>query len=333
MIIESSNFPSSFGLFLAISLSCIFFLALFYFKRERLKKKYFLLFDQGKYFYIKYIFLFLSLFVLLFYFFWIKINQKKLDYTPQWIDIIFILDVSKSMNSLDYKDWNMLVSRLSFSKNIIASYVEKNPKNRYGLVIFAWDANSLLPLTDYHEILLNFLDSIDYKNIWGQWSEIEKSLSLAYNRFKLDEDNPKAIILISDWWDEENNFSIIEKLKGESISWLIVWVWNKKGSRIPLDRDIFWNLVYQKYKWEYVVTRLNEKKLKDISSFLGFDYLNASSKDIYSILEKSFWNLEKNSTKKKIWENALDIWRILSIVSMFFFLFYLFFNFIKKWKE
>ena len=333
MIIESSNFPASFVLFIAISLSCIFFLALFYFKRERLKKKYFLLFDQGKYFYIKYIFLFLSLFVLLFYFFWIKINQKKLDYTPQWIDIIFILDVSKSMNSLDYKDWNMLVSRLSFSKNIIASYVEKNPKNRYGLVIFAWDANSLLPLTDDHEILLNFLDSIDYKNIWGQWSEIEKSLSLAYNRFKLDEDNPKAIILISDWWDEENNFSIIEKLKGESISWLIVWVWNKKGSRIPLDRDIFWNLVYQKYKWEYVVTRLNEKKLKDISSFLGFDYLNASSKDIYSILEKSFWNLEKNSTKKKIWENALDIWRILSIVSMFFFLFYLFFNFIKKWKE
>ncbi|MDR2640906.1 MAG: hypothetical protein LBC61_06525 [Candidatus Peribacteria bacterium] len=53
------------------------------------------------------------------------------------MDIIFALDVSKSMNVIDIFSNNSSYSRLEFAKGAISDFVSNNLENRYSLVIFA----------------------------------------------------------------------------------------------------------------------------------------------------------------------------------------------------
>lgn len=312
-------------LFLAITFVFSVLFYFFYKKRERLKKKYFLLFDQSKFFYLKYLFLLSSFFILLLSIFWIEYEDKTRKSQANWIDIVFVLDVSKSMNALDYKDWNYDISRLDFSKNLIWEYITNNPQNRYWLVVFAWEAISSLPLTTDSSVFLSLLSSIDYRNLSVQWTNLWEAVEFWYKRLlSSDKDRSKAIFLISDWADEKNiSFDFSDKLLDSSIKYLVLWVWSKAWTKIPAQVDTFGRIIYEKYKWEYVITSLNNSALKKLASVLDWEYLEFDDVWNLSSINNILSSLEKKAIE--IWEskNKRDFSRFLSIISFILFLFYL----------
>lgn len=334
MEITNLNLLSIF-IFIVIVLTCIFLLFNFYIKREKLKKKYILLFNQNKYFYVKYLLLFISLFFLLFSIFWIQYFSSEQEQKIDWIDLVFTLDVSKSMNALDFE--NSTISRLEVSKALITKYVLNNPNNRYWLVIFAWDAISLSPLTTDTSIFINFLQNVDYRNLSKQWTDLEKAINLSVDRLYFEKDDrSKALVLISDGWDEweEINLDNIKKIsKSKNIPNIILWVATNNWAYIPDWADLFWNIIYQKYNWEAVITKLNSSVLKDIANSLNWSYYSVSSiSNLWKDLEK-FDDLKKKSILTTGLSKSKDIWYFLSILSLLFFLLYLFFNVTSTWKK
>jgi len=162
---DLTNFTSlSITIFLIILLWGAVLLYRFFIKREKLRKHYTLLFSQSKRYYVKYIFLFLSLAIIALWVFGIKYGVETNTQEVNWIDISFVLDVSKSMNALDFSDWEYSVSRLDFTKALLNNYILENPENRYWLVIFAGDAISTSPLTTDHSTFLTFLQNVNYQN-------------------------------------------------------------------------------------------------------------------------------------------------------------------------
>jgi hypothetical protein len=298
-------------------------------------KKYKLL-ASDKNFYLKYIFLIISLFILMFSIFWIKYSSNTKQVQNEWIDVMFVLDVSKSMNVADITDWNYNYTRLDIAKKAIWDYIVKNENNRYWLVIFAWDAISTIPLTTDHDLFLTMLSWVDYRNLTVQGSDFQKAIDLWINRFILDKERSKALVFISDWGDNWDKININWDYS-KNIAYFVVWVWTKQGWKIIKWRDAFNRISYQRYKWEYVISKLNLDNLENIASKLNadlFELKNISDlRKINSKLEK----LEKKAITKNNLNNLNSYSRNLTIFSLIFFIIflitYIFENKINLWKK
>lgn len=311
-------------IFTFLLLLLMFLAYLFYKKNSDIKNKYKLL-DTRNIGFLRLVFLFLSFFVLILSLLDFKIDGEKLDKSEEWVDIVFVLDVSKSMNVADFTDDYYSYSRLDIAKGMISSFVSSNPWNRYWLTIFAWDAISVVPITYDKDVFLTLLSWVDYKNLSIQWSNFEKAISSWVDRF-WDDDRARVMILLSDWWDEgeDLDYSYIKNsIKDLKISSFIFWVWTESGWKIPDRRDVFWTITYQKYKNQFVVSKLNQDNLKSIANSLWWEYFRADS---ISLLEKYIDSMDKKiiESDENIFEE-INASRKLSFLAFFFFFLYIIF--------
>lgn len=313
-------------IFLSILWFILFLTYKFYFNQLKFNKKFKLLWSI-KYFYIKYIFLVLSLFIILFWVFWVKYWNKQIKSNVKWIDMMFVVDVSKSMNVADIKDSNYAYTRLDIIKKSISDYVVSHREDRFWLIIFAWDAVSTVPLTTDHDLFLTILSWVDYRNLTKQWSDFKKAISLWIDRFNNSDDRSKVLVFISDWGDSEDdiNKSEVKKLVSnvKGITYLVVWVWTNTWWKIITWRDPFWRLSYQKYRWKYVISKINKSNLEDIKSALNWEYFEVSNVWDLQKLDKYTSNLEKKVYEKSVNWELWDFWRNLAIMSFINFIIFI----------
>lgn len=307
----------------------LFIVFIFYIKiiNQKIFNNNFKLMSSNKYFYIKYIFLALSFFSIFITIFWIKWQGSETNNENKWIDIVFVLDVSKSMNVADIKDNNSAYTRLDVIKDSISKYITLNTENRYSLVIFAWDAISTMPLTFDHDIFLSFLQTVDYRNLITQWSDFKKAFELWIDRFEEWNDRSKALVFISDWWDKEdsltkNDIYNITREK-DNISYFVVWVWTEAWWKIIKGRDVFWNISYQTHNNQYVISKINTLNLLNISKYLDWEYFQIGNVDDLLKLNSYIKNLEKKALIINWNSSKNDMWRLFSIIWFFFFVLFL----------
>lgn len=319
-------YASTFLIFITL-LGLLFFVWYKTYNKQIQFNNKFRLLSSGKYFYIKYLFLILSFSIILLSIFWIKIWDKNIKNQNNWVDMTFVVDVSKSMNVADINNSDYSYTRLDVVKDSISKFVSSHSQDRFWLIIFAWDAVSNVPLTTDHDLFLTLLESVDYRNLLKQWSDFEKALSLWVDRFNYSDDRSKAIIFVSDWWDPEDkiNSDNIKKIsqKVKWINYFVVWVWTNQWWKIITWRDPFGRYEYQKYNWEYVISKINKSNLKDIASALDWEYYNVSGVWDLSKLNNSIDKLEKKVIKTGVNWEKLDAGRFLAMISFIFFMVFL----------
>ena len=314
---------------IAAVLTCgsIFLFLYNYRKREKLKRVYQLLFTQDSRFYLAYIFLIIA-FILMIWWIWKPSLEKNWPEQGKWWDIVFVLDVSKSMNTLDIPESSL--SRLQESRSKIENYVQKHPQHRYSLIIFAWEALSITPLTYHTDIFLNHLSQVNYSNLTQQGSNIAQALELAYQRFTLsDTQTSKTLVMISDGGDTDDIFdsSQWQTIQTSDISSLIIGVWSHQGWPIPIWYDPFGQSVFQTYQGKTVITKINEKLLKQVAESIGWEYTNLGNFEakLNQMTRKVSWQADKSLSN--------ELTYILAIISSIFFLFYILFPSISRWKN
>lgn len=312
----------SFFLLIILFVIWMFFYA---YKKEQKIKEDFNPLPKTQYFFIKYIFLILAFLSIFLSIFWLKTKQNVAPSQWKWMDIIFALDVSKSMNVIDIFSNNSSYSRLEFAKGAISDFVSNNLENRYSLVIFAWDAISVVPLTNDKNVFLTSLKNVDYRNLPNQGSNFSEAFNLANDRTIVSSEKSKAVIFISDGWDDDDliNTAELSKLKLDYIEYFIVWVWTEEGWKIISWQDIFGRLTYQTYNWEYVISKLNEKNLKIIADTFNWEYLKLGKYSDINLFSKNLDKIEKKVIETNDFEDGVDASRNLSFISFLFFLLYL----------
>ncbi len=315
---------------LALLIGMVFLLLRNYIAREKLKQIYKLLFDQNRLFYLRYIFLVCSLLIISLGIFKIWYYSNPLWDNNKWLDVVFVLDVSKSMNTRDVKVWQTSYSTLEYSKEKIAEYMSTHPRNRYALVIFAWDGISISPLTNNLDSFLSSLARVSYTNIGEQWSDLAKALELGYTRFGISEsDIGKALILISDGWDDDDapDLAVVSELNKHNIPTQILWIWSSVWWPIPMWADPFWNPLFQMYQWERVITKLNKDLLKDLARSVEWEY------DSLVNFDTQLDNISKKALQHA-WERyKQDVAWVLGMIAALLFILYLLFPYIFRWKR
>lgn len=198
-----------------------------------------------------------------------KMGTKLKTVKRQGVDVVFALDVSKSMLAED-----ILPSRLEKSKQIISKIIDKLGSDRVGIIIYAGNSYPLLPITTDHAAAKMFLQNANPDMVSSQGTAINEALKLAKSYYDDDDQTNRYLFVISDGEDHAENVSYItEEATKENINIYTIGVGTSKGGPIPIKREDTL-LGYKKDReGEVVITKLNDNTLKEIASEGKGEYL------------------------------------------------------------
>ena len=215
------------------------------------------------------------LFTLAFFFFVIglsrpQIGAKLSERQTKGAEIMICLDVSSSMLAQDYTP-----CRLERAKLAISSLVDKLHDDRIGLIIFAGSSFVQLPVTTDYVSAKMFLSSIDAGSVPVQGTAIGDAIHTAMKSFSAQSEKSRVIILISDGENHEDDAVAAAKEAAQAgIRIYTVGVGSAAGQPIPVDGELL-----RDKDGNIVVTRLDEKTLRQIADAGGGAYIQAGNEE------------------------------------------------------
>jgi len=221
-----------------------------------------------------------------------RAGQKEQEARVDGIEVMIAFDVSNSMLASSSDD-PAGISRLDRSRLVLEKLIDRLHNDKVGLVIFAGDAKTQLPLTtDFYSAKM-YLNELQPGMIANQGTDISMAIDMAMNGFSADEDTRKAIILITDSEDHEGEAIEAAKLAKENgIQVNVVGVGSAKGAPIPMSgrsgdylRDMQGNVV---------TTTINEELGKQLAEAAVGVYVNAAASSALEDLESKLDSLEKS---------------------------------------
>lgn len=216
-----------------------------------------------------------------------KIGTKLETIKREGVDIVFAVDVSKSMLAED-----VAPNRLEKSKQLVTQIINNLGSDRVGIIAYAGKAFPQLPITTDYASAKMFLNNMNTDMLSSQGTAINEAIELAKTYYDNEEQTNRVLIIISDGEDHSDVASnVAEEASDEGIRIFTIGVGDIKGGRIPIKR----NGVLLNYKkdnqGETVITKLNEETLKDIAEEANGAYINGNNtadviKEIKDILNK-----------------------------------------------
>jgi Ca-activated chloride channel family protein len=225
-----------------------------------------------------------------------KIGTKTETVKREGVDIVFAIDVSKSMLAEDVQP-----SRLTKSKQIVSQIINSLGSDRIGIIGYAGGAYPVLPITTDYSVAKMFLQSMNTDMVSSQGTAISEALQLAEGFY----DNPKTsklLILVSDGEDHgEGSQEAAEEARKKGIKIITIGVGTEKGGPIPL-RDGNGRITGFKKdsQGETVTTKLYPEALKTIAAATKGGYVyGGSTKEITDYVKNALQNIEKTEFESK----------------------------------
>jgi len=241
---------------------------------------------------------------------WIYLEFVQSSQNSTWVSensLVFVLDVSKSMNVLDVNQ----NSRLNAAKREIYEIMIENEWYEFALNIFAGESQRIIPFTTDVSLVATFLDGINNQNVSIQWSDISAALEDVLDSFW--ESRQWSFILFTDGDEDEVELSpeLVTIFTDANISSSIVWVWSKDGWYIPETSGLE---PFVTYNWETVISGLNADSLQLLAQQLNWNY--------YALWEKIQidsigWKLNKNMNVSLIFLISFLVWGLYIWIWMY----------------
>ncbi len=242
-----------------------------------------------------------------------KIGTELESVKREGVDIIFALDVSKSMLAED-----IAPNRLEKAKRLVSAIIDDLVSDRIGIIAYAATAVPQLPITTDYGSAKMFLQSLNTNLLSSQGTAINEAINLGVNSFNLDEKTNKILVLISDG-EDHNNFSneFVLKAKKKGIKIFTFGVGYELGSPIPIKV----NGVIQNYKKdnnnEVVITKRNSNFLMNISNESGGAYLDGNNtKNVTEFFKEKLKEIDKNEFEAKKFVSFKDRFQLFLLIAL-----------------
>lgn len=197
-----------------------------------------------------------------------QIGAKLKDLKIKGAEIMIVLDVSNSMLAQDYSP-----DRLERAKLAISRITDKLKDDRIGLIVFAGTSFVQLPITSDYVSAKMFLNSISTESIPIQGTAIGDAISTAVRGFSAQSEHSRAIIVITDGENHEDDAVAAAKQAAEAgIKVYTIGVGSADGQPIPMNGELL-----KDKDGNIVVTRLDEETLRKVASAGGGAYVHAGN--------------------------------------------------------
>lgn len=210
-------------------------------------------------------------------------GQNEHTEKRQGIEAIIALDISNSMLAED-----VAPNRLDRAKQMLSKLIDQMVDDKVGLVVFAGDAFVQLPITCDYVSAKMFLNSIKPELIKTQGTAIGQALSTSIRCFGEQSDASRAIILITDGENHEDDaVAVAARAKEMGIKVLVVGIGKPEGAPIPMPGT---NNFRKDREGNVVVSRLNEDMCREIAKagdgiYVRCDNTNTATKAIQKELD------------------------------------------------
>ncbi len=220
-----------------------------------------------------------------------EVQQMK----REGIDLVFALDVSRSMDSEDVSP-----SRLIKSKKIIKELTDELAGDRIGLVAYAGTAHKMMSLTEDYTALQILLNGINSDMLTTQGTSLAEAINQSVELFKEDIQGDRAIVIFSDGEDHEEEIDdALDKAEEANVNIITVGIGTTGGGPIPVMQNGR-KIGYKKQYRETIITKLDESALRDIAAQANGTYIHSNSnKKIIQDIKLAFLNykrVQKGST-------------------------------------
>ena len=197
-----------------------------------------------------------------------QIGAKLKEHKIKGAEIMIVLDVSNSMLAQDYSP-----DRLERAKLAISRITDKLKDDRIGLIVFAGTSFVQLPITSDYVSAKMFLNSISTESIPIQGTAIGDAISTAVRGFSAQSEHSRAIIVITDGENHEDDAVAAAKQAAEAgIKVYTIGVGSADGQPIPMNGELL-----KDKDGNIVVTRLDEETLRKVASAGGGAYVHAGN--------------------------------------------------------
>jgi Ca-activated chloride channel family protein len=219
-----------------------------------------------------------------------KMGTKMETIKREGIDIVFAVDVSKSMLAED-----VAPSRLEKTKQLVSQIINQLGNDRIGIVAYAGSAFPVLPITTDYGVAKMFLQSMNTNMVSSQGTSLDEAINLSGTFFDKSNKTSKLVILISDGEDHsEGAEDAAAEANKMGMKIITIGVGTPKGGPIPLKQ----NGVVQSFKRdqnnEVVITKLNAESLETIAKATKGMYINGNqTKAVLEKIKKALDTIQK----------------------------------------
>jgi len=239
-----------------------------------------------------------------------QFGTKVENVKRQGIEVMIALDVSNSMMA-QYIQPN----RLEKSKQILSKLVDGLTNDKIGLVVFAGDAYTQLPITVDYVSAKMFLSSISPQLVPRQGTAIGSAVDLAIKSFGTKSEAGRAIIVITDGENHEDDAIGAAKLAAENgITVHVIGMGKIDGAPIPVDGTMsFW----KDKEGNVVVSKLNEEMCKNIAAAGKGTYVRAdNSGSAFKVINKELDNLAKSDIKTSVFSDYNEQFQSFALLAL-----------------
>lgn len=243
---------------------------------------------------------------------WGGVKDEKT--TKEGIEVVIAVDASNSMlaSASDTPDGP---DRMRTAKLILEKLINRLDNDRVGLIVYAGQSYTLIPVTNDYVSAKMFLNSIDPSQIAQQGTNITSAIDMATNSFSESKDIGKAIILITDAEELEDSQSVMNAAKTavkKGIQLDVVGV----GSSTPVTIPDKGGVMIDDQTGEPVQTALNEELASKIASEGKGIYVNASSRDALSDLERQLGTLKKAAMESSVYSQHDELFAVFAWLAL-----------------
>lgn len=202
-----------------------------------------------------------------------KVGTKIETVKREGIDIVFAMDVSKSMLAED-----VAPSRFEKSKQIVSQIINQLGSDRIGIVAYAASAFPVLPITTDYSSAKMFLQSMNTDIVSSQGTSLDEAIQLSATYFDQKSKTSKLLILISDGEDHsEGAEEAAEEANKAGLKIISIGIGTQKGGPIPLRVNGSVQSFKRNSNNEVVITQLNKESLIRIAKATKGGYVDGTN--------------------------------------------------------
>ena len=228
----------------------------------------------------------------------------------QGVEIMVCLDVSNSMLAED-----VAPNRLEKAKQMLAKLTDGFTNDKVGMIVFAGDAFTQLPITSDYISAKMFLSSISPEMVSTQGTAIGAAINLAARSFTPNEASEKAIIVITDGENHEDDAVGAAKAAAEKkIHVSIVGMGDPKGAPIPLGGG---NNYMKDNAGNVVITKMNEQMCQEIAAAGQGMYVRAdNTNSALKALQQEIGKMSKTDLESKVYSEYDEQFQVFAWIAL-----------------
>ncbi|MDQ1855057.1 MULTISPECIES: VWA domain-containing protein [unclassified Chryseobacterium] len=235
------------------------------------------------------------------------ISQDRDD--TKGVDIMLSIDVSLSMLAKDLSP-----DRITALKDIAVKFVQKRPNDRIGVVAYAAEAFTKVPVTSDHQVVIDEIKNLNSAGL-EPGTAIGEGLSVAVNHLIKSKAKSKVVILMTDGVSNIQNAIppqvAAELAKNNNIKVYSIGIGTNGYALMPTSQDIFGELIFT----ETEVT-IDENTLREIAQTTGGRYFRATSNSSLEEVYNEINQLEKSDVKVSKLYNYEEYFKIFLWIAL-----------------